>query len=177
MTYGSKQLAASFRLVRSNTIKTVEDIPEDKFDYVAAPGLRSVRQLIAHMIVAPNLYLDFNKVKRITTVQGYDFPKALGEAAKYEAVHRSKAELIGLLKSEGEAIASWFDTLDDKFLAETYTDHMGQNPKSRLESLMSIKEHEMHHRGQLALILRLIGQVPPLTRQMQERFAAQQRQA
>jgi uncharacterized damage-inducible protein DinB len=38
--------------------------------------------------------------------------------------------------------------------------------------LMSIKEHEMHHRGQLMLIERMVGIVPHLTRQMQERMAA-----
>jgi uncharacterized damage-inducible protein DinB len=40
--------------------------------------------------------------------------------------------------------------------------------------LMSVKEHEMHHRGQLMLIERMIGVVPHLTRQMQERMARMQ---
>jgi uncharacterized damage-inducible protein DinB len=40
--------------------------------------------------------------------------------------------------------------------------------------LMSVKEHEMHHRGQLMLIERMLGFVPHLTRQMQERTAAMQ---
>ena len=44
--------------------------------------------------------------------------------------------------------------------------------KTRFEMLLSPKEHEMHHRGQLMLIQRMIGQVPHLTRQMQERMAA-----
>jgi uncharacterized damage-inducible protein DinB len=38
--------------------------------------------------------------------------------------------------------------------------------------IMSLKEHEMHHRAQLMLMQRMIGQVPHLTRAMQERFAA-----
>ena len=40
--------------------------------------------------------------------------------------------------------------------------------KTRLEMLMGPKEHEMHHRGQLMLLQRLIGQVPHLTRRRQE---------
>ena len=36
--------------------------------------------------------------------------------------------------------------------------------KSRMEMLLSVKEHEMHHRGQLMLIERLLGIVPHLTR-------------
>jgi uncharacterized damage-inducible protein DinB len=38
--------------------------------------------------------------------------------------------------------------------------------------LLSTKEHEMHHRSQLMLIERMLGIVPHLTRQMQERMAA-----
>jgi uncharacterized damage-inducible protein DinB len=46
--------------------------------------------------------------------------------------------------------------------------------KSRFEMLMSAKEHEMHHRGQLMLMERLLGVVPHLTRDMQTRVAAMQ---
>jgi uncharacterized damage-inducible protein DinB len=42
--------------------------------------------------------------------------------------------------------------------------------------LLSAKEHEMHHRGQLMLMERMIGIVPHLTRQMQERMAAMTQQ-
>jgi uncharacterized damage-inducible protein DinB len=44
--------------------------------------------------------------------------------------------------------------------------------KTRFEMLLGAKEHEMHHRGQLMTMERMIGQVPHLTRQMQERMAA-----
>jgi uncharacterized damage-inducible protein DinB len=51
----------------------------------------------------------------------------------------------------------------------------GQPPlKSRFEMLLSAKEHEMHHRGQLMLIERMIGIVPHLTRDFQERVARMQ---
>jgi uncharacterized damage-inducible protein DinB len=43
--------------------------------------------------------------------------------------------------------------------------------KSRFEMLLSPKEHEMHHRGQLMMLQRMVGLVPHLTRQMQERNA------
>jgi uncharacterized damage-inducible protein DinB len=38
--------------------------------------------------------------------------------------------------------------------------------------ILSVKEHEMHHRGQLMLIERLFGIVPHMTREMQSRLAA-----
>jgi uncharacterized damage-inducible protein DinB len=44
--------------------------------------------------------------------------------------------------------------------------------KSRFEMLLSPKEHEMHHRGQLMAIQRMIGLVPHITRDSQARMAA-----
>ena len=52
----------------------------------------------------------------------------------------------------------------------------GGATKSRFEMLLGAKEHEMHHRAQLMTMQRMIGQVPHLTRQMQERMAQQQQQ-
>ena len=44
--------------------------------------------------------------------------------------------------------------------------------KTRFEMILGVKEHEMHHRAQLMMIERMLGIVPHLTRQMQERMAA-----
>ena len=97
----------------------------------------------------------------------------MARAGAFEAQPRGKADLVAMLKADGEQFASWLETLSDDFLAQTYTDPTGANPKSRLESLLSPKEHEMHHRAQLMLILRLVGGVPHLTRERQARAAAQ----
>jgi hypothetical protein len=43
--------------------------------------------------------------------------------------------------------------------------------KTRFEMLLGSKEHEMHHRAQLMLIERMLGIIPHLARQMQERMA------
>jgi uncharacterized damage-inducible protein DinB len=40
--------------------------------------------------------------------------------------------------------------------------------------LIAPKEHEMHHRGQLMLVERMLGIKPHLTRHMEERIAAMQ---
>ena len=63
---------------------------------------------------------------------------------------------------------------DERFLAEAITFRAGATPPSRtrFDLLLAAKEHEMHHRAQLMTLQRMIGQVPHLTRQMQERMAA-----
>ena len=47
-----------------------------------------------------------------------------------------------------------------------------ESGRARMERALTLaKEHEMHHRGQLMMIERMVGVVPHLTRQMQERMA------
>jgi uncharacterized damage-inducible protein DinB len=95
-----------------------------------------------------------------------------------EAKPRTKAEVIALLKQRGEETAKWLESLSDDFLAEQFAQPAGvPATKSRFEMIMALKEHEMHHRGQLMLIERMLGITPHLTRQMQERFAAAQARA
>jgi uncharacterized damage-inducible protein DinB len=175
--YGAKQLADAFRTVRRNTVQIAEDIPESKYDFVAAEGSRSVADLLKHIVHAPALAEDMHRVRRVTTLQGYDFPAVTGRARAAEKLSATKAQIVGSLKSEGERFAHWLESLTPEFLAETFTDHAGQNPRTRFESLLSPKEHEMHHRGQLMLIERMLGIVPHLTRVMEERMRARQQAA
>jgi uncharacterized damage-inducible protein DinB len=44
--------------------------------------------------------------------------------------------------------------------------------KSRFEMILGVKEHEMHHRGQLMVMERMVDVVPHLTREFQARMAA-----
>jgi uncharacterized damage-inducible protein DinB len=176
-SYGTKELANAFRTVRKNTIQIAEEIPEDKYDFVAAPGTRSVRDLLQHIATLNGLHYDFHRDRRVSTLQGYDFPAIFGRMHAEASKSRTKAEIIQLLKDEGEKFAAWLESLAPEFLDETYTDHMGQNPRSRFEHLLSAKEHEMHHRGQLMLIQRMLGLTPHLTREMQERQRARAAQA
>jgi uncharacterized damage-inducible protein DinB len=174
MCYGGKDLARSYRTVRENTIKIAEEIPESKLDFSPASGVRTVRQLLTHIALSDS-FAGIHREKR-TNFDGFNFPAMVGQMQAEEQRPRSKAELVALLKQRGEETASWIDTLSDEFLAEPFTQPQGVMPptKSRFEMIMSMKEHEMHHRGQLMLIERMLGITPHLTRQMQERFAAAQ---
>ncbi len=171
--YGAKELADSFRTVRKNTLLIAEDIPEAQYGYRAAPDTRSVAELLAHMAAAPGLQ-ERIQGEHLTTLQGIDFMSILGQMQAMEKAPRTKAEIIELLRKDGERYASWLEGLTDDFLAQRVSMPAGMTPesKSRFEMLLGPKEHEMHHRGQLMLIERMLGIVPHLTREMQVRIAA-----
>jgi uncharacterized damage-inducible protein DinB len=107
----------------------------------------------------------------MTTLVGYDFFGAIDRFNAEEAKTRSKAEILELLRTEGEQFAAWMETLTPEFLAEMVIEADGKTAKSRFERLLGAKEHEMHHRAQLMLIERHLGIVPHLTRQLNERVA------
>ncbi len=167
-SYGGKELASAFRTVRKNTIQVAEDIPESKYSFVAAPEGRSVGRMLTHIAIATRIWEEVHK-KRMTTLVGFDFFGAIDRFNAEEARTRSKAEILELLRAEGEQFAAWMETLTPEFLAEMVTEPDGKTAKSRFERLLGAKEHEMHHRAQLMLIERQLGILPHLTRQFNER--------
>ncbi len=170
--YGATELANAFRTVRRNTIHVANDIPEDKYDFVPAPGAKSVNALLRHMIYSPLFQEDMHRTKHVTSLANYDFGATMALVAAEENKPKSKAQIVAALEHEGARVATWLESCTPAYLAETFTDPTGKNPKTRLEALMGIKEHEMHHRGQLMLIERMVGVVPHLTREREERARA-----
>jgi uncharacterized damage-inducible protein DinB len=172
--YGGKELAESFRTVRKNTLAIAEDIPEDKYNFRPMPETRSVGELLAHISLSQAFQKQINAVERRTNMEGFDFPSLMKRLSAEEKAPRTKAQVIEMLTKDGESWAKWLEGLDDNFLGEVVTMPPGGAPPSRtrFDLLLSVKEHEMHHRGQLMLIERILGITPHLTRRMQERFAA-----
>jgi uncharacterized damage-inducible protein DinB len=174
--YGAKDLAASFRTVRKNTITIAEEIGEQHYGFQAAPETRTVALMLTHIAMVPRLQEQIHGVERRSTLEGFDFLAFFGKMMADEQKPRNKAQLIAFLKEEGDRFAEWLDSLSDDFLGEHVSMRPGMTPasKTRFEMILGVKEHEMHHRGQLMLIERMVGIVPHLTREGQARMAAMQ---
>ena len=176
--YGGRELAASFRTVRGNTIKIAEEIPESSYHFKVSDASRTIGQTLAHIAMIPEfqMHVHQNRLDALTKVNFADLLPRLGAE---EARARTKAEIVAFLRTSGEKFASYLEGLTEPFLAEQVAMPPDSVPasKSRFEMLLSPKEHEMHHRGQLMLMQRMLGLVPHLTRERQERAAAQPAQA
>lgn len=172
--YGGKELAASFRTVRKNTLAIAQDIPEEKYSFRAAPDTRSIGELLTHIAMSYTFQHKVHAVEKRSTMAGFDFPSLMKKMVAEEKTPRTKEQILELLRTNGETWATWVESVPEAFLAEHMTLPQGANPpsRSRFDMILSVKEHEMHHRGQLMLIQRVIGIVPHLTREMQARFAA-----
>jgi uncharacterized damage-inducible protein DinB len=174
--YGANELVHGFRTVRNNTITIAQEIPEDKYGFAPAPGCRTVAQTLVHVAVMTRVPTLVHFTQHLSTLAALDFMSLFGPLMAEEQTPRTKDQVLNLLRTEGDNFASLLATVKEDFLGERVVMPPGMEPaeKSRFEMLLGAKEHEMHHRGQLMVVERMLGITPHLTRQMQQRIAAMQ---
>jgi uncharacterized damage-inducible protein DinB len=173
--YGAKELADSFRTVRKNTILVAEDIPAEQYTFRATPATRTVAEVLSHIVISTRWPHELHAEQRLTTFVGFDFFGLMRRWSAEEQKLRAKADILEALRTYGDQWAGFLESLSEADLAGRIAYPEGFQPpsKSRFELLLGVKEHEMHHRGQLMVLQRLLGQVPHLTRQREARAAAQ----
>jgi uncharacterized damage-inducible protein DinB len=167
--YTSADLARSFRTVRKNTLLIAHDIPADKWSFHAAPGARTIAELFAHIATLTRTPQQLHLIDEKTFITPDEF-RALGaENAVYEKTLKTPEAIIHALEENGEDFARRLEALTPAQLAAVVNFPPPLDPpsKTRFELLLGVKEHEMHHRGQLMLLQRMVGVVPHLTRQRQ----------
>jgi uncharacterized damage-inducible protein DinB len=169
--YSGKDLARSFRTVRRNTVQIASEIPEGKYGHRAAPDTRTVLETLQHITANPTWQHKLHGHDKKSFVTFEDFMSYIGGATQYGATLADKAAVVKALEADGETFASFLDSLGDDALGQMVSfPEPEKNPsKSRFEMLLGVKEHEMHHRGQLMLVQRQLGIVPHLTRARQAR--------
>src|SRR5260370_39216903 len=174
--YGAKELARSFRTVRDNTITIAEEIPEEKYGFRPAEGCRTIAETLVHIAVMTRVPEQIHAIEHRSTLVGFDFFGLRGKLKAEVKAPRTKAQVLELLRTEGEKYAKVLEGASEAFLGEQveYPEGMEPRVKSRFEILIAPKEHEMHHRGQLMVVERMLGITPHLTRQMEERISAMQ---
>lgn len=160
--YGLRQLVDGMRAVRANTILMAEDIPESRYGFRPTPGNRSIAETLVHIAWLATSDHVIHEEAHIDTVEGFDFPALMKTSEVEEKRPRSKAEVLELLRTEGERQARWLEQLPDSVLLEP-VGLPGGGSISRFEMLLATKEHELQHRAQLTVIDRLIGVVPRFT--------------
>ena len=172
--YGAKDLAAAFRTVRKNTIIIAEEIGEENYGFRPSPDSRSVAETLIHMAVVPQFAHHLHGTAHISDLSQVNFMEIVGPRMALEKKPHTKAEILTMLREEGDKFAGFLDTVTDELLAETVAMPPGMEPshKTRFEMLLGPKEHEMHHRAQLMVIERILGMTPHLTRQNDARMAA-----
>src|SRR5262249_30734845 len=129
--YGSKELAASFRTVRNNTIKIAEEIPEEKYAFKPSPESRTIAQTLTHIAILPTWALTIHDELKLTDMAKFDFQSFFPKVQAEEQKPRNKAEIIQFLRETGDRFASFLDNVSESTLADVVALPPGQQPPSR----------------------------------------------
>jgi uncharacterized damage-inducible protein DinB len=152
----------SWKTVRQDTALAVEEFPSADLDFKPTPDVDSFRQIAMHILNAGNglagLLLDGEEM-----LSGPEFREKIKKYFSAIAADADSAALAAELRAAMEPLAEGLSKQSPEWYAQIVTRVDGQKV-TRLEMLQFVKEHELTHRAQLFMYLRLKGLVPATTR-------------
>jgi uncharacterized damage-inducible protein DinB len=165
-------ILSSWKTIRQDAAQAVEDCPAGELDFKPTPELDSFRQIAMHILNAGNglagLLLEGEE-----TLTGPEFREKLKKHFSALTDQADAAALAAELRAAVEAKAAELAKQSPEWYAQIVTRVDGAKV-TRQEMLQFVKEHELTHRAQLFMYLRLKGIVPVTTRR---RLAMQAKRA
>lgn len=148
--------------VREGFIHELELVPEDKLNFRATPETRTILELMHHVLETEmvigretcqeNPEISMARWGELLQRYAPNVKQASGKQALLDLLDSSIKETLGRIEAAGEVkLQGPMRSFDGK-------------EKSRLYMLQFLAGHEMYHRGQLTVLLRLLGIEPALTR-------------
>jgi uncharacterized damage-inducible protein DinB len=160
----------SWKTVREDTAAAVEEFPASDFDFKPVSDVMTFRELATHILQAGHgltgLLLD-----GVENLAVPEFRSMLTTYFKQLPPHDTPAGLASALRSAAELRCAELARQTSDFYAGMITRFDGQRV-TRLEMLQMVKEHELTHRSQMFMYLRLKGLVPATTRRRQSKAKA-----
>jgi uncharacterized damage-inducible protein DinB len=160
----------SWRTIRQDTVAAVEDFPANEFDFRPVPEVSTFGEIARHILNAGHALTGLMLAGEINFATP-DFRERMGRQTVTLPADAGQAELAAALR---ESIAQRTEALaaqPAEFFGQKMTRMDGQQV-TRLEMLQMVKEHELTHRAQLFLYLRMKGIVPATTRRRLPKSAA-----
>jgi uncharacterized damage-inducible protein DinB len=155
----------SWKTVRQDTAQAVEDFPASELDFKATPDLMSFGELGRHILDAGHA-LTGMLLDGVDNLQTPQFREMIGRYRPQLPENLDSATLASELRKSAETRCAELAARGDDFFSGLITRFDGQRV-TRLEMLQFVKEHELTHRSQMFLYLRLKGIVPATTRRRQ----------
>jgi uncharacterized damage-inducible protein DinB len=152
----------SWKTIRADAVQALEEFPASEIDFRPTPELMSVRELARHILDAGNA-LTGMLIDGVDNMATPDFREKIKQYASPLPEDCTPAQLAEALRSSIDERIAKLASGSPEFYAHIITRFDGQQV-TRLEMLQMVKEHELTHRAQLFLCLRLKGIVPPTTR-------------
>ena len=160
----------SWKTVREDTAQAVEDFSAQALDYKPSADLMSFGDIAQHILQAGHALTSL-LIDGIDNMATPEFRQTMGKYVAELPKLEGPGALARELRSRFESDAARLAAQPASFFAGEITRFDGQRV-TRLEMIQGIKEHELTHRQQLFMYLRLKGIVPPTTRRRQAQSKA-----
>ena len=152
----------SWKTVRQDTAQAVEDFPAGELDFRPAEGLMSFGEIARHILDAGQALTGIILAGEENLADPEVFQKRKSYVPQLQEPVDS-ATLASELRKLLDARAAELAARPPEWFAKVITRFDGQRV-TRLELVQFLKEHELTHRSQLFVYLRLKGIVPATTR-------------
>lgn len=155
----------SWKTVRNDTALAVEEFPGGEMDFRATPDLMTFGELARHVLDAGHALTGI----MLAGIDNMATPEFRENIAKYSyglAADANPAALAAALRDALDIRMAELAAKPPEYFSELITRFDGQRV-TRLEMVQFVKEHELTHRSQMFMCLRLKGVVPATTRRRQ----------
>jgi uncharacterized damage-inducible protein DinB len=162
------RLIEGWKEVRKGLIEEASQIPDDQFSFRATPDTRSVTELLQHVVESQKMLVG-ESCRPDTNLMRQSFAAHIKEYAAEVTTVQDKNGLLELMRSSMETSEACIRAGGEQ-LQEMMRRFDGKE-MTKLDFLTFAVAHEMYHRGQLTVYLRLLGIEPALTRRFKKIFA------
>ena len=157
-----EQVLDSWRTIRQDTAAAVEDFPAGELDFRPTPDVGTFREIARHILDAGD-GLTGMLLAGDENFTPSEFRERLKPHVRALPADAGAAELAGALRESVAQRTAQLAAQPRNSSRKVITRFDGQQV-TRLEMVQTIKEHELTHRAQLFLYLRMKGIVPATTR-------------
>ncbi len=149
---------------RTGFINEVRIIPARQWDFRPTPEVRSVRELVVHVLEIA-MMMTGELTREDTDFRRAPFPKLLKMYAQPAYKAKTRSELMRLLSTQLRDGQKKFRACGELHMLQLITRFDG-NKGTRMAWLMHGIDQEMYHRGQMTVYARLLGLEPALTQRI-----------
>lgn len=154
----------SWQDVRNGVIEELEVLRPDEMGFRPGPQSRSVAELVQH-IIEQGLMMSGELTRPDGDFRRQGGAEFVAEYAGHVGRTSEQAGLLELLRQSHADGERHFREAGELFLLQ-YIHRFDGLPGTRFAWMQHGIAHEMYHRGQLALYVRLAGHVPALTQKI-----------
>jgi uncharacterized damage-inducible protein DinB len=152
----------TWKTIRKDVVGSVREFPAEAFDEKAIEGVDSFGVIAHHILNAGHAFPGI-LMTGIDNLQTPDFRDKMKPHMYNLAQDATPAQLADALEQSLESRTAELAAQPEEFFSQEITRFDGLR-LTRLEMLQFVKEHELTHRSQLFMLMRLKGMVPPTTK-------------